>query len=54
MVMTLWLLFLIIWQRVSYIAEHVVGTGSFGVVFQVHMFNAFNLLSVSSNHLYFV
>lgn len=23
------------WQKVSYIAEHVVGTGSFGVVFQV-------------------
>ena len=27
--------FMLVCQNISYIAEHVVGTGSFGVVFQV-------------------
>lgn len=32
------------WQTVSYISEHVVGTGSFGMVFQVSEFNIHDLL----------
>lgn len=32
------------WQTISYMAERVVGTGSFGVVFQVYISDIMTLL----------